>query len=109
VIGKYSVVKKTIILGNDNYESAEHQEAVPLGIGKNCFIKNAIIDKNCRIGDNVTIRGEATLFDIETETYCIKDGIVIVKSGAVIPNGTYIGDTTLMTSRTKVGDYLIPS
>lgn len=108
-IGRYSIVKNSILLGNDFYESNKDKEAVPLGIGKNCFIKNAIIDKNCRIGDNVTIRGEATLFDVETETYCIKDGLVIIKKGAVIPNGTYIGDTSMMTGKVKVGDYLIPS
>ena len=61
-----------------------------MGIGERCFIKNAIIDKNCRIGDDVRINGGKHLKDTETDTYLIKDGIVVVKKGAVIPKGTVI-------------------
>ena len=92
-----SSIKGSIVMGNDYYESlveiARLQQAgTPLmGIGKNCVIENAIIDKNCRIGDNTTIRGGKGIPDIETETHCIRDGIVILKKGATIPAGSVIG------------------
>jgi glucose-1-phosphate adenylyltransferase len=62
-------------------------------VGKNCHIEQAILDKNCRVGDNVTIKGGAGLANIETDSYCIVDGIVVVKKGAVIEHGTKIGVT----------------
>lgn len=92
-----SSIKGSIIMGNDYYESLVEiarlqKEGTPLmGIGKNCIIENAIIDKNCRIGDNTIIRGEKGLSDIETTTYCIRDGIVILKKGATIPANSVIG------------------
>lgn len=89
-IGANSVVKNTYMMGSDVYESIEElsQEGhVPLGIGYNCDIKNAILDKNCRIGDEVTIHGGEHLEDAETEMYTIKDGIVVIKKDAVIPKG----------------------
>jgi glucose-1-phosphate adenylyltransferase len=43
------------------------------------------------IGDQVTIRGSANLKDQETDTYTIKDGIVVIKKRAIIPSGSRIG------------------
>ena len=62
-----------------------------MGIGKDCYIENAIIDKHVRIGDNVIIRGHDALEDMETEHYVIKKGIVVLNKNAVIPSGTIIG------------------
>ena len=61
-----------------------------IGIGEFCHITNCIIDKNCRIGDHVKITGGLHLKDKETDTYLIKDGIVVIKKGATIPKGTVI-------------------
>ena len=61
-----------------------------MGIGERCSINNAIIDKNCRIGDDVKINGGDHLEDKETDTYFIKDGIVVIKKGAIIPKGYII-------------------
>jgi len=47
---------------------------------------------NCAIGNNVTIRGGDNLEDIETDTYCVRDGIIILKKGAVVLNNTLIGN-----------------
>ena len=60
-------------------------------IGRGCEIRNAIIDKDSRIGNKVRIHGGASLVDTETETYVIRDGIIVVKKGAVIQDGTQIG------------------
>ncbi|WP_040278600.1 glucose-1-phosphate adenylyltransferase [Psychroserpens damuponensis] len=93
-IGKRSVVHNTYMMGNDSYESladieANHIENL-LGIGNDCIINYCIVDKNCRIGDNVRIEGGKHLEDKETESYFIKDGIVVIKKGATIPKGTII-------------------
>jgi glucose-1-phosphate adenylyltransferase len=53
-------------------------------------LKNIIIDKNCRIGDDVRINGGKHLEDTETDQYSIKEGIVVLKKGANIPKGTVI-------------------
>lgn len=93
-IGDESTVINTYMMGNDSYETLEeidrNKTKILMGIGERCFIKNAIIDKNCRIGDDVRINGGAHLKDKETDTYCVRDGIVVVKKGAVIPRGYVI-------------------
>ncbi|MEL0455353.1 glucose-1-phosphate adenylyltransferase [Flavobacteriaceae bacterium SZ-1-7] len=93
-IGKESIVINTYMMGSDYYETLEEMETnkieILMGIGERCFIKNCIVDKNCRIGDDVKINGGKHLEDTETETYCIKEGIVVVKNGATIPKGFII-------------------
>jgi len=89
-IGKDSVVTNTYMMGNDYYQNLEdidNPNINTIGIGKRCYIKNAILDKNCCIGNDVRIEGGPHLKDIETETYAIKDGIIVIKKEAVIPNG----------------------
>ena len=79
-------------MGNDFYENIEEMEGIiPMGIGNNCHIENVIVDKNCRIGDNVTIKGGSGLEDEEKETYVVKNGIIVLKKGAVIESGKKIG------------------
>ena len=94
-IGEGTVIRNCIVMGNDFTEQMEmfklSHTTMPLGIGKNCFIENAIVDKNCRIGDNVIIRGADQLEDTETESYVIRDGIIVIKKGARIEPGQRIG------------------
>lgn len=96
-IGYRTVIYRAIIMGNDYFETIEEIEvlraknSIPMGIGNNCIIENVIIDKNCRIGNDVIIRGGTSLANVETDTHCIKDGIIVLKKGAIIPNGTRIG------------------
>ena len=93
-IGNESTVINTYMMGNDYYESLnnieENKVDVLMGIGERCFIKNTIIDKNCRIGDDVRINGGPHLKDVETDTYVIRDGIIVLKKNAVIPKGFVI-------------------
>lgn len=93
-IGKGSVVTNTYMMGSDRYQDHEFEgkapKGVPAGIGENCIINAAILDKNCCIGNNVTIDGSKHTEHVETDAYVIKDGIVVVKKGAVIPDGTVI-------------------
>jgi len=94
-IGKNSLISNTYMMGNDFYETleqvAEEKIEIMRGIGDRCYIHNCIIDKNCRIGDDVRINGGKHIDDIETDTYMVKDGIVVIKKDATIPKGTNIG------------------
>lgn len=90
-IGDESTIINTYMMGCDTYENLvdidRNKVDILMGIGQRCFIKNAIIDKNCRIGDDVRINGGKHLKDTETDTYFVKDGIVVIKKGATIPKG----------------------
>lgn len=91
-IGAGSNIVSCYIMGNDFYETLEeishnYERGIPkLGIGDNCNLTNVIVDKGCRIGNNVTIKGGTHLEDSEHALYAIKDGIVVIKKGAVIPD-----------------------
>ena len=95
-IGLESIIENCYVMGSDNYETLEqikesHLSHSPfVGIGDRCHIRNAIIDKNTRIGDDVKINVGEKLENGDFETYTVQDGIVIVKKRAVIPNGTVI-------------------
>ncbi len=92
-IGHESTIINTYMMGSDSYQTYEEVTStteIPMGIGERCFIKNAIIDKNCCIGNDVRINGDVNSKDMETDTYVIRQGIVVIKKGAIIPNGTVI-------------------
>jgi glucose-1-phosphate adenylyltransferase len=95
-IGDGTTVVSCYLMGNDYFETiAEINYArahgIPnLGIGSRCYIRNAIIDKNVRIGDDVRINGGSHLENADHALYTIKDGIVVIKKGAIIPNGFVI-------------------
>lgn len=89
VIRKGSVIKSTVVMGNDYYE-AEKAKSPSLGIGRNCRIENAILDKNVRIGNNVTITNADKTQELDGENYHIRDGIVIIPKDVHIPDGTKI-------------------
>ncbi len=95
-IGKDTVVKNVYIMGCDYYETIDQinekiQAGKPiLGIGERCVIEDAIVDKNCSIGNDVVNRGGAHLEKTDHPLYTIKDNIVVIKKGAVIPNGFVI-------------------
>lgn len=94
-IGVGTEIESCYIMGSDKYQTLveiekDRGQRPLIGIGDNCKIVNAIIDKNSRIGDNVQIIGGNHLPDGDHALYAVKDGIVVVKKGAVIPNGTII-------------------
>jgi glucose-1-phosphate adenylyltransferase len=91
-----STIQNTVMMGADFYEAeAEREEnrrlgRPDIGIGQNCFIENAIIDKDARIGPGVIIRQRPDREDEEHENWVSRDGIVIVPKGAIIEEGTVI-------------------
>jgi glucose-1-phosphate adenylyltransferase len=93
VIGSDSVVKDVILMGADYYEADLGRSTgdVPtIGIGRGCDIRNAIIDKNARIGDNVVISPEGKDKEMNGEGFYIRDGIVVIPKNSVIASGTRI-------------------
>ncbi|WP_439127480.1 glucose-1-phosphate adenylyltransferase [Polaribacter sp.] len=94
-IGKNSLISNTYMMGNDYYETLEevanNNIEIMMGIGDRCYIHNCIVDKNCRIGDDVRINGGPHIENVETDTYMVKDGIVVIKKDATIAKGTIIG------------------
>ena len=95
-VDRGSTLMNSYMMGADFYQetkeivSNDNQGIPNLGVGKYCYIERAILDKNCRIGDNVRIIGGKHLADGDFETYSIKDGIIVVKKNAVIKPGTQI-------------------
>jgi len=96
-IRKGAKITHSVILGRDFYETNEdlkenEKQGIPdTGIGFDCVIEKAIIDKNARIGPNVKILDQGRDREVETENYSIKDGIVIVPKNAIIMPGEVIG------------------
>lgn len=96
IIGYDANIQSSIIMGADYYETEREQGEnrklgrPDIGIGSNAVIKGAIIDKNARIGSNVTIRYLPDRPDEETEHYVARDGIVIVPKNSVVPDGMVI-------------------
>jgi glucose-1-phosphate adenylyltransferase len=95
-VGAGTVLNRVILLGSDYYESLEsieeHEKAgkPPIGIGANCRIENAIVDKNARIGNNVVISPVGKPEKVDHPNYYIRDGVVIIPKNGVIPHGMVI-------------------
>lgn len=97
-IAEGSELDATLLMGADFYESDESiryhaQRGVPrIGVGRNCTIRRAIIDKNARLGDGVQLLNEAGLDEADSDdrSWFIRDGIIVVSKNAVIPDGTIV-------------------
>ena len=95
-IGHGSTIVSCYIMGNDYYETISEiahnkERGIPqTGIGERCYIKNTIVDKNCRIGNDVRINGGGHLDNADHALYTVKDGIVVIKKGAILSDGYVI-------------------
>jgi len=92
VVGVRSVINagtrlsRVILMGADSYDT-EHHGAESMGIGRNCVIQNAILDKDVRIGDNVQLINKEGVVNGERDGIIIREGIIIVPKSARIPSG----------------------
>jgi glucose-1-phosphate adenylyltransferase len=95
-IGENSRLYRAIIMGADFFESKEklmenEDKGIPnVGIGNDCEIQNAIVDKNARIGHGVKLLNMRGVQEEMAENYVIRDGIIVIPKNAIIPNGTVI-------------------
>jgi len=94
VVGRGVELLDTILMGADIYESEVSEcgaNTPPLGIGSGSRIVGAIIDKDARIGCQVDIRPFPRGTDHDMDGWSVRDGIVVIPKGAVVPDGTRIG------------------
>lgn len=95
-IGSETTIKDCYVMGNDYYETIDDMAksmelGVPkMGIGDHCILENVIVDKNCRIGNNVRIIGSSASQNTDQILYSIKDGIVVLKKNAIITDNTVV-------------------
>lgn len=82
------IIRDSIVMGADYYE--RDWGGLPIGIGANCHIEGAILDKNARLGDGVVIRPFPRNTDIDNENWYVRDGIVIIPKDVEIQPGTVI-------------------
>ena len=112
-------IKDSIVMGADHFErrtadvrtsglnGAEHwtekrQTAIAMGIGPNCSIEGAILDKNVRIGQGVTIRPFPRDVELDCGTWFVRDGIVVIPKDAEIPPGTVIAPESYIVNKLSV-------
>ncbi len=94
-IRKGTKISNTVIMGADYYDFDESflgsgDTSTALGIGRDCSIEGAIIDKNARIGDGVVIRNQAGIDHLDGDGYFIRNGIVVIPKNCTIDPGTII-------------------
>jgi len=95
-IGRDVELRETVFNGADRFENDEERagnrrRGLPdFGIGDGSVIRRAIIDKDCRIGRGVRIVNDGGVQDAEAQLYVIRDGIVVIPNGTVVPDGTVI-------------------
>lgn len=97
IIENNTALDSVVMMGADFYESREEKNAdmekhiPPLGIGSNCNISRTIIDKNARIGNNVRINVDGKKYDDgDHGSFYSADGIIVIRKGAILPDGTVI-------------------
>lgn len=91
VIQSGATIRNSIVMGADYFELGETDSLQPpIGIGRNCAIDRAIIDKNARIADGVVITPEGKPPNLDADNYFIRDGIVVIPKNAVVPAGSWI-------------------
>jgi glucose-1-phosphate adenylyltransferase len=84
----------TVLMGADYYDTPDRLErnsGMPVGIGRNCQIDGAIIDKNVRMGEGVVIKPFPRGVDLDSGSWVVQDGIVVIPKGTILYPGTYIG------------------
>ena len=93
-------IAESILMGNDYYDTEERLRAsgIPMGIGSHTHIEGAIIDKNCRIGENVTILPFPRGTDLDHDEWVVRDGIVVVPKSSVLAPGTVISPESVRVS-----------
>ncbi|MEI0509657.1 glucose-1-phosphate adenylyltransferase [Brachyspira intermedia] len=96
VVQSGSTLERVVMMGSDYYEDSYDIERLnvkhipKIGIGKKCTLKNVIIDKNVRIGNDVVITNKKKIQHQDSEFYCIRDGIVIIPKNTIVKSGTVI-------------------
>jgi glucose-1-phosphate adenylyltransferase len=94
--GERCRILETVVIGADRFETDEERErnrleGIPsMNVGNDCHIERAILDKDCRIGNNVTINYHGKEPNVDGDCFYIRDGIVVIPKGMIVPDGKVI-------------------
>ena len=90
IVREGSVIERSVVMGAGFYENPGGGGDAPLGIGRDCHLRNVIVDLAARIGDGAVLTNEAGVQEADAENYCIRGGVIVVPQGATIPPGTVV-------------------
>ncbi len=91
VVQQDTTIERSVLMGANHFERLDQvPSGIPIGVGRDCRIRNAIIDFNARIGDGCRLLNEDGIVEAETENWSIRGGIIVVPKNAVLPPGTVI-------------------
>jgi glucose-1-phosphate adenylyltransferase len=99
-----AVIRNTVLMGADYFDNPDDLakgQGIPLGIGKNCVIDGALIDKNARIGEGVVIKPFPLDIEIDQGNWVVRDGIVVIPKRGIIPPGTVIAPEKIVEKSEK--------
>ncbi|MDJ0975973.1 MAG: sugar phosphate nucleotidyltransferase [Planctomycetota bacterium] len=84
-------VDRTVFMGGRSFgPPTDDPNEIPMGLGRNCVLKNAIVDLDAHIGEGSRLTNEAGVEHADGDGWCIRDGIIVVPRGAAIPPGTEV-------------------
>lgn len=89
VVREGATLEETVVMGAGEFE-ADPAGRVPLGVGRGCHVRRAILDLNCRVGDGCRLINEGGVEHADGDGWCIRDGVIVVFRGAEIPPGTVV-------------------
>jgi glucose-1-phosphate adenylyltransferase len=95
-LGERCRIVESVIIGADRFETDEErernrQDGLPnMNVGSDCHIERAILDKDCRVGNHVTINYRGKEPNVDGDCFFIRDGIVVIPKGQVVPDGKVI-------------------
>jgi glucose-1-phosphate adenylyltransferase len=95
ILSEGSYLNRVVMMGADYYDSAARaslpeNRGIPVGVGRGSRIENAIVDKNARIGEGCILSPAGKNENVDHPLYYIRDGVLVVPKGGVIPDGTII-------------------
>lgn len=95
-------IKDSIVMGADHLSVEKHPTAIPIGIGANCSIEGAILDKNARLGERVIIRPFPRGTEMDCFDWFVRDGIVVIPKDAEIAAGTVLAPDTFSINKISI-------
>src|SRR5690606_33060743 len=92
VVQKGTTLERTMLMGANHFESLDEtaSQEIPIGVGRDCKIRNAIVDFNVRIGDGCRLLNESGIQEASTPNWSIRGGVIVIPKGTTIPAGTVI-------------------
>ena len=91
IVKSGAVIEDSVVMGARSFDAqTPTSHPVPMGIGRNCVIRRAIVDLNARIGDGAQLVNAAGVDTADADNYAIRGGVIVVPRDAEIAPGTVI-------------------